>query len=117
MDGCAYTTGGIKLSLPPGETVRIRLTNAPAKVTGLTNVEQLPPEFVLVPIVDRGVEYCTPREHSGTKVDGTDPLIVAELGLRFYEKYVAQLSRKFESELDSIPSPHPGAISARKPSD
>lgn len=98
------------MSIPPGNTVAIKLTQEPTQLTGFEIVEQIPPGFVLVNITDRGVVYYPPRTHFNQPIGGDDPLVVAEAGLRFYESFVLQLSEAFSAELDTIPSPHPGAL-------
>jgi hypothetical protein len=51
--------------------------------------------YCLFPITNRGVEYPTPAEHLGIRIDGTDSLLVAEKGFVFYQDFLRQAEERF----------------------
>jgi len=54
----------------------LRLTFIPAKVT-------------LLPVINRGREYAVPQPHLGKPIDSSNVIEVAELGVKFYESFIA----------------------------
>jgi hypothetical protein len=49
----------------------------------------------LIPVTNRGRKYQPPTSHSGASVDPENVVAVAELGLKFYEKFVAEAEAYF----------------------
>jgi|SRR4051812_6248387 hypothetical protein len=55
----------------------------------------IPGRLELVTVVDRGVSYEPPKSHRGESLSKTDPISVAELGLTYYESFIAEAERRF----------------------
>jgi hypothetical protein len=51
-------------------------------------------KFHLLAVTNRSSTFNPPMEHLGVKIDGTDPLLVAEKGLAFYEDFLQQAEAK-----------------------
>jgi hypothetical protein len=90
------------LKLPPKGSAGIQIDEEKGTMTvsaGDQGIQfgMLPPRqrYCLFPITNQGVEYQTPTEHLGIQLDGTDPLLVAEKGLAFYQDFLRQAEEKF----------------------
>jgi hypothetical protein len=58
-------------------------------------VEDKPPHPVAVPVKNNGEWFNPPTSHLGQPVTTNHPIVLAELGLRFYEGYVNEVERQF----------------------
>jgi hypothetical protein len=97
-----FPMAALTLTLPPLATVEIQIDEEKGqlKVTAgdqdiQFSLPPLPKRFCLFPITNQGREYLPPIEHLGEKIDGTNPLIVAEKGLAFYRDFLRQAEAIF----------------------
>lgn len=58
-------------------------------------IEDKPPQPVAVPVKNNGEWFNPPTSHLGTPVTTHHPVALGELGLKFYEEYVNEVSRQF----------------------
>ena len=58
-------------------------------------VTVIPAEFVLAPLVNRGVTYEVPNSHLGSSLPSSDPVSLGERGLKFYHDFIEQAEREF----------------------
>ena len=58
-------------------------------------VDETPPHPVAVPVKNRGQWFNPPTSHLGNAVASHHPVLLAELGLKFYETYLAEVATKF----------------------
>ena len=54
-----------------------------------------PGQFRLVPVVNRGITYPVPTSHLESKLTSTDPVSLAELGLKFYSEFLCAAEAEF----------------------
>lgn len=58
-------------------------------------VEETPPQPVAVPVKNNGEWFNPPTSHLGQPVVTQHPLALAELGLKFYSEYLAEVEKRF----------------------
>lgn len=58
-------------------------------------MEDIPSRLVVVPVKNNGKWFNPPTAHLEQPVTTHHPVALAELGLKFYEKYVNEVERKF----------------------
>jgi len=58
-------------------------------------VEDQPPQPVAVPVKNNGEWYNPPTSHLGNPVTNHHPVVLAELGLKFYENYINEVENQF----------------------
>lgn len=62
-------------------------------------IEDKPPHPVAVPIKNNGEWYNPPTSHLDQPITTHHPIVLAELGLKFYENYVSEIENKFFREV------------------
>ncbi len=105
-----FPMASLVLTLPPKGSAGLEIDEEKGtlKVTAgdqdiQLSIQPLPDRFFLFPIINQGVEYQPPPEHLGFKVDGTNPLCVAEKGLAFYQDFLRQAEEKFFPKVQVSP--------------
>jgi hypothetical protein len=92
--------GGIGIGPAEGSSLYIRsmrvnrgkiTIDSPDKI----RVTVIPAEFVLGPVVNRGVKYEVPRSHLGTDLPSSDPVTLGEQGVKFYRDFLDDAEREF----------------------
>lgn len=58
-------------------------------------VEETPPHPVAVPVKNNGEWFNPPTSHLGQPVANHHPVLLAELGLKFYSAYLDEVEKKF----------------------
>lgn len=58
-------------------------------------VEDTPPHPVAVPVKNNGEWFNPPKVHLDQPIPNCHPLLLAELGLKFYSKYLDEVEEKF----------------------
>jgi len=93
--------GGIGINPSSGNTLHIEhMTINRGKITigrakpGIA-ITVYPERVKLMPATSRGVTTPIPEAHLGQPFDGTNPVEVAEAGLRYYEGMIKDASAKF----------------------
>lgn len=75
---------------PDGRVVEYK-GNKPIEIT------ELPDRIELTRVKDGGNWYNAPTSHLGELLEWPDPFVVAELGIKYYEKYIHEVEEKFFS--------------------
>jgi hypothetical protein len=86
---------------PPPEYIQ-KVTGLGGRVTQLMNlhdgrisaVEQQG-QFLLIPVVDRGITYAVPTVYKGQPLAGSDAVTVASAGAEFYSKTLDRIESEF----------------------
>jgi hypothetical protein len=58
-------------------------------------VEDTPPHPVAVPIRNNGEWFNPPTSHLGAPINDAQPVMLAELGIKFYTEFIHEAERKF----------------------
>ena len=58
-------------------------------------VEDKPPQPVAVPVKNNGEWFNPPTSHQEQPITSQHPIILAELGLKFYSEYINEVEKKF----------------------
>ena len=92
--------GGIGIGPAEGSSLYIRsmsvdrgrvTIDSPNKI----RVTVIPAEFVLAPVLNRGVKYEVPRSHLGADLPSSDPVTLGQQGLKFYRDFLEDAEREF----------------------
>jgi hypothetical protein len=92
--------GGVGIGPAEGNSLYIRnMTVDRGKITidspNKIRVKVIPAEFVLAPVINRGVKYEVPKSHLGADLPSSDPVTLGEHGLKFYQDFLEEAEREF----------------------
>jgi hypothetical protein len=101
-DTSKYVSGGIGINpVAPGGSVHIKsLTydrngNVNVVAGSPIKVHVIPNSVEAIPCRNRGVTYHPPVSHLGEDLKTKGPIDIAELGIKFYESYLAEAEKIF----------------------
>jgi hypothetical protein len=101
QDVMEITPGGIGLRAGASGSVYIRELSIDAKgqikidASDDVIVEIINPKVVAVKVLNNGEWYNPPSTHLDNPVSDHHPVTLAELGLKFYEKFIAEAEQRF----------------------
>lgn len=58
-------------------------------------VEDTPPQPIAVPVKNHGEWFNPPTSHLGEPIRTSHPVVLAELGLKFYSEYLHEVEKRF----------------------
>lgn len=58
-------------------------------------MKETPPQVVAVAVKNNGEWFNPPTSHLGQRIDTHHPLVIAELGFKFYSQYLNEVEKKF----------------------
>jgi hypothetical protein len=88
----------LQLTIPPLGAVQIHFDKEKLTLTINGECHSLVtrgPRYLLLPVTNQGMTFAPPTEHLGQKLPLNDAVLVAAMGLAFYEDYVAQVEAEF----------------------
>ncbi|MBZ6366205.1 MULTISPECIES: hypothetical protein [Enterobacter] len=102
VDTSKYIQGGFGINPPtPGGILRLdSITidgNGNAHIVSRSpfRLDIIPDSIEAIPCRNRGVTYNPPESHLGEEIKSKNPVDIAELGIKFYESYLAGAEETF----------------------